>query len=224
LGAVVFIVLGILILYFFIGTKNLLLYIVVIVTVSVIYGLKQQDILPYVYGGIILAVLVHLLLRIVLSTELPVVAVVSDSMDHGITDEYKYPCGRVVKDYEKNFDNWWELCGDTYAKFNISKNQFKSFSFKDGFEKGDMPIVTGSDDYKVGDVIVYTVSTQSPPIIHRMVKVNPDGTYQTKGDHNANQNDYEDSIKKDQIQGKVIFIIPKIGYFKVIATELLGRF
>ena len=85
-----------------------------------------------------------------------------------------------------------------------------------------MPIVQRTDDYKVGDIIVFSVPSQRIPIIHRIVKVNSDGSYQTKGDHNALQNPYEYSIQKSQIHGRVIMIIPKLGYFKVFISDLFG--
>jgi len=80
----------------------------------------------------------------------------------------------------------------------------------------------GSSNYRVGDVIVYSIHGQSIPVIHRIIKINADGSFQTKGDHNSNQLPFEFSIKKDQIHGKVIFIIPKLGYFKVVISRLLG--
>jgi signal peptidase I len=85
-----------------------------------------------------------------------------------------------------------------------------------------MPIVQGAKEYKVGDIIVFSVKGARAPIIHRVIKINRDGTYQTKGDHNSGQLNYELSVKKDQIHGKVIFIIPKLGYFKVIISKIFG--
>ncbi|MEM5802310.1 MAG: signal peptidase I [Candidatus Aenigmatarchaeota archaeon] len=176
----------------------------------------------YAALGIIFAYLLqNVILSTLLGTHLPVVAVVSGSMDHG---NYRgsLPCGGKVENYEENFDNWWELCKGFYENIGITKQQFLTFPFKNGFKRGDMPIVQGSNEYKVGDIIVYSVPTERAPIIHRIVKINPDGTYQTKGDHNLAQNPYEYSVRKDQIHGRVIFIIPKLGYFKVILSEIFG--
>jgi len=223
-GMGIWIVVGLVVLFFLLHSKSLILYLLVIVGTPALFYFKNQDWLPYVYGGIFLALLVQRLLGLLLSTSMPVVAVVSSSMDHGIVVKYRsneaildYPCGVMVANYTENFDNWWDLCKYTYEKFNITKEDFANFPFKDGFKIGDMPIVQGSDSYKVGDVIVYEAG-QSAPIIHRIVKINEDGTYQTKGDHNAGQNPYEYSVKKEQIYGRVIFIIPKLGYFKVFSS------
>ena len=175
------------------------------------------------YGvlGIFFAFLLHSFLSVALSTDFPVVVVVSGSMDHG-ENEGGQPCGKKVFDYRENFENWWSMCRFYYDSFGITKSEFASFPFSDGFKKGDMPIVFGSDIYKVGDVIVYEVPSQPAPIIHRIIEINSDGTYQTKGDHNPGQNPYEKEVKKSQIQGKVIFIIPKVGYLKVLFTETFG--
>lgn len=214
-GIAIWIVVGLFVLLFLLHSKNILLYFLVIVGTPALFYFKSQDWLPYIYGGIVLALLAQRLLGTALSTSMPIVAVVSSSMDHGIGSGY--PCNIMVTNYTESFDNWWGLCGHTYEKFNITKEDFANFPFRDGFKIGDMPVVHGSDSYRVGDVIVYEAG-QSAPIIHRIVKINEDGTYQTKGDHNAGQNPYEYSIKKEQIYGRVIFIIPKLGYFKVFAS------
>jgi len=200
-GMVLFIVAGVFITYYFTKTINVIPYAIIVIGIPLIYHLKKQDVLPYVYGGVVLAFLVHGLLAIVLSTNLPVVAVVSSSMQHDNAE---------INHYE-----WLE------KNLGYNKSYVNSWPFPDGFSIGDMPIVRGSDSYKVGEIIVYDAN-QAAPIIHRIIKINQDGTYQTKGDNNPNQNKYEFSVKKEQIRGKVIFIIPKIGYLKVFANRILG--
>jgi hypothetical protein len=168
-----------------------------------IYHFKKQDVLPYIYGGIICAFLAHLLLGIVLSTKLPVVAVVSSSMQHDRAEITHY--------------RWLE------ENLGYNRSYINSWPFANGFSIGDMPIVKGSENYKIGEIIVYNAG-QSAPIIHRIIKINPDGTYQTKGDNNPYQHNYELSVRKEQIYGKVIFIVPKLGYLKVFVTRIFGEF
>ncbi|MGC8812162.1 MAG: signal peptidase I [Candidatus Aenigmatarchaeota archaeon] len=172
----------------------------------------------YAALGIIIAFLVNLSLAVALSTDLPVVAVVSSSMVHD----------RLT---EANHYQWLE------KKFGYNRSYIDSWPVANGFEIGDLPIIQGSKDYKVGDVVVFSVPCESSPIIHRIVYINEDGTFQTKGDHNPDQITKccnlgtqvcytEKNISKDQIHGKVIFIIPKLGYFKVAISEIfesLGR-
>jgi len=111
----------------------------------------------------------------------------------------------------------------TWLEENLGYNRsvIDSWPLAGGFSIGDMPVVVGSTDYEVGDVIVYTVKGQPAPIIHRIVLINPDGTYQTKGDNNPYQWPYELKVRKEQIHGKVVFVIPWLGWPKVLFDGLL---
>jgi len=161
----------------------------------------------YAALGILIAFLVNQVLAYGLSTNLPVVAVVSGSMVHDSSTP-------------ANHYQWLE------NNMGYSRSEIDSWPIKDGFLIGDLPIIQGSNgnqNYKVGDVIVYSIPGQSIPIIHRIIKINSDGSYMTKGDHNPTLLPFESSVKPEQVHGKVIFIIPKLGYFKVIASEIWGR-
>lgn len=201
IGAILFIIIGILIVYFLIRSVELTPYLLVLVGVPILYLLKKQDSLPYIYGGIILAFLFHMILGLIFSTSLPVVAVVSSSMQHDNPEVTHY--------------GWLE------KNLGYNRSYIDSWPISNGFSIGDMPIVKGSDSYQVGDVIVYDAG-QPAPLIHRIIKINPDGTYQTKGDNNPGQLPYELSVKKEQIKGKVIFVVPYLGWFKVIFSWIFG--
>lgn len=156
----------------------------------------------YVFLGVGLALVAKQTLTFALTTDMPVVAVVSQSMQHDRAEISYYKWLRDNLGYSEGYVDSWPI--------------------PTGFLVGDMPIVQGSDEYNVGDVIVYSAPGQEFPIIHRVIKINGDGSYQTKGDNNLNQLPYEFSVRKEQIHGKVIFIVPKLGYFKVILTKVLG--
>ena len=173
----------------------------------------------YIFLGIAAAVGFTTLLGIALNTSVPLVAVLSGSMDHGLTDEpgpAAYPCAKASVGYVEGFDAWWEKCDYTYDGFSIGREQFASFPFRDGFKKGDIPVIMNDGRFSVGDVIVYKIPQQKVPIIHRIVAENGDGTFQTKGDHNAGQNSYERSVAPEQIHGRVILIVPYLGYLRVL--------
>jgi hypothetical protein len=158
----------------------------------------------YIALGVLCAVIFYfVILRFALGTDLPMVAVVSNSMKHESTLEITH-----YQWLEKNM------------KYN--RSYIDSWPIGNGFSVGDMPVIRGEEGYKVGDVIVYSVPGGSAPIIHRIIKINSDGSYQTKGDNNNGQWPYELSVKKEQVHGKVIFIIPKLGYFKVAVNKLVG--
>jgi len=154
--------------------------------------------------GVLIAVIFYYgILRVALATDLPMVAVVSNSMKHD-------------NSVDTDFYLWLE------KNLGYNETYVKSWPITGGFVIGDMPVVRGMDKYKVGDVIVYSVPYSKAPIIHRIVKINEDGSYQTKGDNNPGQLSYEFSVKDYQIHGKVVFVIPKLGYIKVAINKLVG--
>jgi hypothetical protein len=156
----------------------------------------------YVIIGVGLALLVKQAMVYALNTDMPIVAVVSESMEHHNIDVTYY--------------GWLK------QRFGYTREYVDTWPVGDGFNVGDMPIVEGDAAYGIGDVVVYSVSGQDVPIIHRIVKQNLDGTFQTKGDNNINQLPYEVSVKVSSIHGKVIFVVPKLGYFKVFMTRVFG--
>jgi len=146
------------------------------------------------------------LLSMVFASALPMVVVESTSMVH-----------------EGNFESFWTNFGEFYFDMDISKDEFSEFPLKNGFNKGDIMVIQGRDDYKVGEVIVFRVPYQSTPIIHRIIKIE-NGRYSTKGDHNPYQLSCENDTKKDQIIGRAIGRIPLLGYVKLAAVEFLRIF
>ena len=126
----------------------------------------------YVIIGIVLAFGVNFGLGLVLNTDMPIVAVESNSMEPT-------------------------------------------------FYKGDILILQGVSSPKEADIIVFSVEGRTTPIVHRIIEINPDGTFQTKGDNNYGQLPFEKSISKSQIHGKVISIIPYIGWVKIGLTEII---
>ena len=141
-------------------------------------------------------------------TKFPFVAVVSSSMDHQGLE----------------FDEWWQENKNWYEDKNITKEQFQSFYKSNGFVKGDAFVVHGlnSEKAKIGDILVFSVEGRPDPLIHRVVAINADGTYQTKGDANPVQFDFEKSVGKEQIHGKAIAWAPWLGWPKTLLTQLLS--
>jgi len=184
-------------------------------------------------------------LSLLFGTSLPLAGVESSSMDHQIASDDYHRLALCEKTYSKeekrelghiNFNEYWDICGDWYeSNTKITKEQFSDFSIKNGFRKGDIIIVWGRFTPKLGDVIIFQPGTESlapRPIIHRIIKINDDGTYQTKGDHNAKQltssnNVYktdEKKINQNQIIGKACIKIPLLGWPKIWLTDLMNAF
>jgi signal peptidase I len=179
------------------------------------------------------------ILGFVLSTSFPVVAVVSCSMEHGITDcgngGQPLLCGESVVS-ANNFDEYWNICGDWYSSLDIDKEMFQDFSFKNGFNKGDIMVLYGSrpENVNLGDVIVFNNNGRDP-IIHRVVDKNFENEkifFHTKGDHNSDSirgfNTFggivfdETRISEDDLLGKAVFRIPYLGWIKVVFSQLIG--
>ncbi len=157
--------------------------------------LDSPGILPWVLNILLAFLIIKFIvfpaLSLVFGSALPVVAVMSGSMEHR-ADGDGVVCGRVVGDaYTGSLDAYWNMCGGWYEERGITQDQFAAFPIKRGFNKGDIMVILGPSRgaIEVGDTIVFQ-SREAYPIIHRVVGVTEaDGArvYQTKGDHNPDQ-------------------------------------
>lgn len=162
-------------------------------------------ILNLILAFILVKFIIYPGLGLLLGTSFPVVAVVSGSMEH-----------------DGNFDAFWEQQQNIYAGYGITKEEFKNFKFKNGFNKGDLIVLYSARDVKVGDVIVFK-GDASAPLIHRIIKINS-GAYNTKGDHNLGSRPDEVNITKDKVYGKAVLRLPYLGWFKIGFAYVLGWF
>jgi hypothetical protein len=129
-------------------------------------------------------------------------AVASDSMKHD---------GEAWRDY-------YTAQGDNSYRFPI----------QGGFERGDMLIVQGVNsvsEISVGDVLIIDRGPGVTPLTHRVVEIweeNGEVWLKTKGDASTQSYEYfyernirvsgDYPISPNQILGKVVFVIPYIGY------------
>ena len=84
-------------------------------------------------------------------------------------------------------------------------------------EPDDLIITRKQSNYTVGDVVMY--QTGGTPVTHRIVSENEKG-YRTKGD--ANNTDDGADIPKENVVGKVVLVIPKIGAAVRLARTPIG--
>ncbi len=152
-------------------------------------------------------------LGFLLSTSHPVVAVVSESMEHNV-----------------NFDDWWEKSKSWYESNNLQKGMFIEFPFKNGFNKGDIMVLKWKkpESIDIGDIIVFW-SARKDPIIHRVVKKwqeNDIYYFQTKGDNNPNSITGsaldETKISQERIVGNAVLRIPFLGYIKIWFVDIIN--
>jgi len=150
-----------------------------------------------------------------MGTSHPIVAVISNSMEH-----------------DGNFEQWWNspACNfqctqaELYEHYNITEQQFLHFNFRNGFNKGDIIFLRGMPAEKIekGTVIVFNAG-DAEPIIHRVVdkwsiaEANGNAEYHfiTKGDYNQVSLLKEADVSEKQILGIALFRIPYAGYIKI---------
>lgn len=189
-----------------------------------------------VIAFILIKFIVYPSLGFLLGTSHPIVAVVSNSMEQ-----------------PGSFDQWWAssaLCSygpctqeQFYLEYGISKDEFKTFPYKNGFNTGDIMILYGTspENIRLGDIIVFQ-SRRTDPIIHRVIQIksgiqgseeNTDIFFHTKGDHNSRSIiDYsldETNINSRSTVGyadygktsKAVLRIPFLGYIKIWFVKLI---
>jgi signal peptidase I len=175
-----------------------------------------------VIAFLLIRYLVYPILGVILGTGFPIVAVVSESMEHGVHGGL---CGQPALNFHESFDNYWEICGGWYEKRGISREDFKDYPLRNGFDKGDVIILwrANPENLDVGDVLVFQ-GNKPQPIIHRIVSIrreNGNFFYQTKGDHNSDSFEpiSETNITENRILGKGILRIPYLGWLKILFVD-----
>jgi signal peptidase I len=152
-------------------------------------------VLPWVLSVLLAFLIIKFLvfptLGLLFGSELPLVAVMSGSMEHDPNSD-GLVCGRVAPpSYRGSLDDFWSLCGEWYESRGIIREQWDEFPLRRGFDKGDIMLLVGPTRGTVerGDIIVFH-SREAHPIIHRVIErsTTPEGVlFQTKGDHNPDQ-------------------------------------
>ncbi|MCS7123171.1 MAG: signal peptidase I [Candidatus Aenigmarchaeota archaeon] len=191
--------------FYFLKIKDITNYWIAIGILFLAYFFSRDSLHEYFIGINIIVITLYFVFSLILQSNPPIVAIVSCSMAH--TNEKR------IEDFHYK---WLE------KNLGYSRDFINSFPLSKGFLPGDVAIVKKENKYKIGDVIVFMKEGMAAPIIHRVIKINEDNSYQTKGDNNNAQLSYEKNIKENEIIGKVIFIIPKIGYIKLIFAKLFG--
>jgi signal peptidase I len=104
--------------------------------------------------------------------------------------------------------------------FNIFPNVIISGSMLPKIDIGDIVIVqkVEPNQIKVGDVILFREIEQKTRINHRVIEIRKDERglplFITKGD--ANQNPDSDPVIAEQLKGKVVYVVPKVGWITIM--------
>lgn len=105
--------------------------------------------------------------------------------------------------------------------FNIEPAVVLSGSMSPALQKGDLIYTVRTDNYQVGDIISFRYRGMSSSSTHRIISIDNDGNYYTKGDNNRVAD--MSTITYDQIEGKVVSVICKLGYGVIWSQTRSGR-
>ena len=107
---------------------------------------------------------------------------------------------------------------------NIAVKIVQSGSMEPAISTGAMVVIRPSDEYRVGDVIMFGEDTKTKvPTTHRIVADEVRSGvfyYTTKGD--ANEDPDPQQVAQTEVIGKVLFSIPYLGYVLDFAKKPLG--
>jgi len=115
------------------------------------------------------------------------------------------------------------LMGFIFGLYGYKPVAIISNSMYPGIKRGDVVIVRISkiDNIYVGDIINFKSKSNNINIIHRVVdkyEVNNRLILTTKGDNNKIEDD--DPVFTEQVIGKIVARIPKIGYPSILIKEI----
>lgn len=93
------------------------------------------------------------------------------------------------------------------------------------YHTGDLVISVKTNDYKVGDVVVYhpnSLECSNCNIVHRIVKGTPSTYWMTQGDNKiTNPNVDQWQFHNNEVHGKVLIAIPSAGVMPLLTSKWL---
>lgn len=92
-----------------------------------------------------------------------------------------------------------------------------SDSMEPSVPRGSFALVVRTNDYGVGDVILFKV--YSKPVLHRIVDVE-NGYYRTKGDRNTLRDPWR--VAFEAVGGELVIAVPNLGYIFWILRKPLN--
>ncbi len=112
----------------------------------------------------------------------------------------------------------------SFGYLSVQPTVIYSGSMRTTLDIGDVVLIseTPVEEIREGDIIQYRVENMTMPIVHRVYEINKGEDYLsfvTKGDDNSEPD--KDPILPEQIMGKVVFNLPKIGWISIVVKEAL---
>jgi len=115
----------------------------------------------------------------------------------------------------------------SFGYLGVQPTIIYSGSMQPALDVGDVIIISevSIDDIQKGDIIQYRVENMTIPIVHRVYDISGEGdtkVFITKGD--ANSNPDTDPILAENIMGKAVFTIPKVGWIPITIKGFINSF
>lgn len=126
-----------------------------------------------------------------------VVAIMTSSMEHSDFEDYYYY--------------------DFFENMNYSTEEINNFPYSEGLYVGDVILAKKTNDYQIGDVLVYNSDYYPDKLVHRVVSTDP---IITKGDNNPISYVFDQNVK--EVIGEVVLRIPYLGLPRYWMYKLLG--
>lgn len=113
--------------------------------------------------------------------------------------------------------NKWVFHNDDQSLFGYRAVCVLSGSMEDTLSVGDAVIIKEDKSYFVNDIISFREGSEI--ITHRIVAITDSG-FVTKGD--ANNTEDREIVRKENIIGKEVLIIPWVGYIRIAVMSPVG--
>ena len=95
--------------------------------------------------------------------------------------------------------------------FGYSALTVKTGSMSGTIEIGDLIIIKDTGEYEIGDIITFLHEGDTVPTTHRIISMDENGLFITRGDANNVQDALP--VSKDIILGEVVKVLPEVGRF-----------
>ena len=114
----------------------------------------------------------------------------------------------------------------SFGYLGVQPTIIYSGSMRSSLDVGDVVIVskTPTDQIQKGDVIQYKTQGMALPVVHRVQDIYKEQGnlyFITKGDANTGQD--SEPVLSQNVMGKVVFEIPKIGWIPIAFKELIHK-
>jgi signal peptidase len=129
--------------------------------------------------------------------------------------ENSFPLGWILTALASMLLAWFAV-----GLFPVKPSVIPTGSMVPVFNPGDIVMVlkVSPENIKLGDIIEFRTETIN--VVHRVIEIEKNGNFVTKGD--ANDTIDADPVDPRNVNGKVMFTVPKVGWVSIAVKRMLG--